>query len=158
RHNQTTLPSPLPGRYFIANEHETAGACLTFLKDNLRVRPDGVSGSEMTYSAYDDLAATAPAGANKVLFTPWLNGERSPVDDHTVRGGFHNLSLTTTQGELVRSVYEGTAYNSRWLLGAVERFAGRRLPALTFIGGGAQSAVWAQIHADVLDRTLRRAA
>ena len=56
------------------------------------------------------------------MFTPWLNGERSPVDDHTVRGGFHNLSLRPP-GQMVRAVFEGVALNSRWLLEAVERFA-----------------------------------
>ena len=160
-HNQTTLPSALPGRYFVANEHETAGACLTFLSENLHLYPQGHDGGtdpDGIILGYDELAAKTPAGAGRVVFTPWLNGERSPVDDHTVRGGFHNLSLTTTQGDLVRSVYEGTAYNSRWLLDAVERFVKRPLPALTFIGGGARSALWSQIHADVLDRTIRQAA
>jgi xylulokinase len=160
-HNQTTLPSALPGRYYIANEHETAGACLTFLKENLHLYPRGLDGepdTDRVILAYDALAAGTPAGAGNVVFTPWLNGERTPVDDHTVRGGFHNLSLTTTQGDLVRSVYEGTAYNSRWLLDAVERFVRRPMPSLTFIGGGARSALWSQIHADVLDRTILQAA
>jgi xylulokinase len=160
-HNQTTLPSALPGRYFVANEHETAGACLTFLKDTVLAGahgPAGDSGDEKVYRALDAVAARTPAGSGKVIFTPWLNGERSPVDDRTVRAGFHNLSLTTTVDDLVRSVYEGTAYNSRWLLTAVERFVRRELPALSFIGGGARSAVWSQIHADVLGRTIRQIA
>jgi xylulokinase len=159
-HNQTTLPSALPGRYFVANEHETAGACLTFLKDNLRVRPDGLTGAadDDVMGGYDRLVAGTRVGAGGVVFTPWLNGERAPVDDRTVRGAFHNLSLDTTQADLVRSVYEGVAFNSRWLLGAVERFIGHRLPALAFIGGGAKSAAWSQIHADVLDRVIRQMA
>src|SRR5690606_10618892 len=150
RHNQTTLPSALPGRYYVANEHETAGACLTFLKGGLRLRPDGLrvdAPADEIYAAYNQAAARAPAGSGRVVFTPWLNGERTPVDDPTVRAGFHNLSLTTTPDELVRAVFEGTAYNSRWLLDAVERFIGRPLPALAFVGGGARSALWSQIHA-----------
>jgi xylulokinase len=93
-----------------------------------------------------------------VLFTPWLNGERSPVDDHTVRGGFHNLSLATTSDQMVRSVFEGVALNSRWLLEAVEKFAGRSLDSLAFVGGGANSDLWSQIHADVLGREIRQVA
>jgi xylulokinase len=154
-HNQTTLPSALPGRYFVANEHETAGACLTFLAENLGF---GDGDGHRVYRSFDEVAVGTPAGANGVLFTPWLNGERAPVDDATVRGGFHNLSLTTDRADLVRSVFEGTAYNSRWLLDAVERFVKRPLPSLAFIGGGARSAVWAQIHADVLGRTIRQIA
>ena len=108
------------------------------------------------YRRLDEVAASVPAGAGRTLFTPWLNGERSPVDDHTIRGGFHNLSLSTTRRELVRAVYEGVAYNSRWLLGAVERFVGRRLDPIAFVGGGARSDVWAQIHADVLGRQVQQ--
>lgn len=160
-HNQTTLPSALPGRYFVANEHETAGACLTFLKDSMLVRPDGLAfdaSEDDIYAAFNTAASRAAAGSGKVVFTPWLNGERSPVDDASVRAGFHNLSLTTTPDELIRSVFEGVAYNSRWLLEAVEHFVGRPLEPLTFIGGGAKSTLWSQIHADVLNRTIRQAA
>ena len=71
------------------------------------------------------------------MFTPWLAGERSPVDDRKARGGFHNLSLATTRAHLVRAVLEGVAYNSRWLHEAVERFVKRRLDPVRIIGGGA---------------------
>jgi len=148
--NVASIPAALAGRYVIADEHETAGACLTFVRDNLRLAPD--------LAAMDAMAARVPAGSGRVLFTPWLNGERSPVDDHTVRGGFHNLSLSTTRDQLVRSVFEGVALNSRWLLDAVEAFAGRRLGSLAFVGGGANSDVWSQIHADVLGREVRQVA
>jgi xylulokinase len=93
-----------------------------------------------------------------VLFTPWLAGERSPVDDRNARGGFHNLSLATERSHLVRAVLEGVAYNSRWLDEAVERFAKRKLDPIRMIGGGAQSDLWCQIHADVMGRTIERVA
>ena len=59
---------------------------------------------------------------------------------------------------MVRSVFEGVALNSRWLLEAVEKFAGRRLDSLAFVGGGANSEQWSQIHADVLGREIRQVA
>ena len=62
------------------------------------------------------LAGRAAAGCEGLLFTPWLNGERSPVEDKVVRAGWLNLSLRTDRAMLVRSVLEGVAYNSRWLL------------------------------------------
>ncbi len=148
--NVASIPAALAGRYLIADEHETAGACLTFLRDNLAFAPD--------FDAMNAMVEQVPAGSGRVLFTPWLNGERSPVDDHTVRGGFHNLSLSTTRGQMVRAVFEGVALNSRWLLEAVEKFAGRRLDSLAFVGGGANSDAWSQIHADVLGREIRQVA
>jgi xylulokinase len=152
-HNVASIPSALPGRYLVADEHETAGACLDFVAR--QVLPGA---GDDRYRRLEAMARSVPAGAGKTLFTPWLNGERSPVDDHTIRGGFHNLSLSTTPEQLVRAVYEGVALNSRWLLGAVERFVGRRFESLAFVGGGANSELWAQLHADVTGRRVRQVA
>jgi xylulokinase len=87
---------------------------------------------------------------------PWLNGERSPVDDQRLRGGFFNQSLKTTRGHMVRAVLEGVAYNSRWLFTYVEKFVGRKLESIRIIGGGARSKLWCQIIADVLDRRIQQ--
>ncbi|HWE71233.1 MAG TPA: FGGY-family carbohydrate kinase [Acidimicrobiales bacterium] len=146
--NVASIPAALAGKYIVVNEHETAGACLTFLRDNLGIADD--------FASMNDLVEATPPGCGRVLFTPWLNGERSPVDDHTIRGGFHNLSLSTTRAELVRAVYEGVAFNNKWLLEAVEKFAGRTFDSMAFIGGGANSEPWCQIHADVLGREIRQ--
>ena len=160
-HNVASIPSAVPGRYLVADEHETAGACLTFLADTV-LSGDDALGSQApppdVYRRLDEVAETVEPGAGGTLFTPWLNGERSPVDDHTIRAGFHNLSLSTTRRQLVRAVYEGVAFNSRWLLKAVERFVGRQFSSLAFVGGGANSDVWAQVHADVTGRRIRQVA
>ena len=58
----------------------------------------------------------------------------------------------------MRAVLEGVALNNRWLHGDVEKFAGNRLDPIRLVGGGAQSDLWCQIHADVCDRTLERVA
>jgi xylulokinase len=91
-----------------------------------------------------------------VVFTPWLQGERSPVSDTYIRGGFDNVSLRTTRADLVRAVLEGVALNSAWLLRYVEKYAGQRLDPIRFVGGGAVSDLWCQIHADVFDRTIEQ--
>jgi xylulokinase len=152
-----SVPGFASGRYLVADNHETAGACLQWLRDNV-IAPEDSLGERCvpSFDSLTALAAQAPAGSGDVLFTPWLAGERSPVDDHDARGGFHNLSLDTTRAELVRAVLEGVAYNGRWLHVAVERFVGRRLDPVRVLGGGAQSDVWCQIHADVLQRTMQR--
>lgn len=136
--------------YLIADNQETAGACLTWLRDSVF---EGCS-----YEEVIEKAASSRPGAGSLLFTPWLNGERSPVDDRRARGGFHNLSIAATSADLARSVLEGVAFNNRWLCEAVDSFAGRRLDPLRIIGGGAQSDLWCQVHADVLGRRIERAA
>jgi xylulokinase len=158
-HNMASLPSAIPGRYFVANEQETAGACLNFLRDNIIFPDDELATGTRpanTYQVFDRIAERVPPGSDKLIFGPWLYGERTPVEDHLVRGGFFNQSLKTTRAHLVRAVFEGVAFNARWLLGAVEGFISRRFDGLNMIGGGANSDVWCQIHADVLNRTIRQ--
>jgi len=162
-HNMASLPSALPGRYFVANEQETAGACLDFLGNALitEMGTDKTRGfiplrvkREGYYALFNEAAGSIPPGSGGVIFTPWLYGERTPVENSTLRGSFFNLSLDTTWQHLVRAVFEGVAYNSRWLLRHVERFTGKMMEGLRMIGGGARSELWCQIHADVLNRSV----
>jgi xylulokinase len=163
--NIASIPSGIPGRYLVADEHETGGACLTWLRDNMLFPDDalteaspGPAGAPPSgiFGTLNDVAASVPVGSHGVLFTPWLNGERSPVDDHTIRGGFHNISLSSTRADMVRAVFEGVALNSAWLLGAVEKYCKRPFGSLAFVGGGANSDLWSQIHADATGRTIRQ--
>jgi xylulokinase len=66
------------------------------------------------------------------------------------------LSLGNTRSDIVRAVMEGVAFNTRWILGPVEKFCGRMLNPLNIVGGGANSNVWCQIQADVLNRSIRQ--
>ncbi len=153
RHNMASLPAAIPGRYLLANEQENAGACLNFLRTEILGPTDGAASE---WDALERLAARTPAGSHGVIFTPWLYGERTPVEDRTIRGGFHNLSLTAGRGSLVRSVMEGVAFNTRWLKGHVQKFIGRPLQEIRMVGGGARSDLWCQIMADVLECTIHQ--
>ncbi|MHA1855616.1 MAG: xylulokinase [Promethearchaeota archaeon] len=154
-HNIAAIPSANPDSYFVASEQESAGACLTFLRDKI-VYFHSEEEKPHSYADLDDIAEKIPAGSNNLIFTPWLYGERTPIDDPTVRGGFHNLSLEHNLDFAVRAVFEGIAYNSRWVLMYVEKMVGKKLDPLNIIGGGAVSDVWCQIYADILNRTIRR--
>jgi xylulokinase len=153
-HNIGSLPAAIPGRYLAANEQETAGKALEWLSYILY--PDRLD-RDTVYEEMNDIASGVPAGSNGVIFTPWLYGERTPVEDSALRGGFFNQELGTGRREMIRAVFEGVAYNSRWLLGHVERFCRTRLDPIVVVGGGARSALWCQIHADVLGRTIHQA-
>ncbi|HZH77772.1 MAG TPA: FGGY-family carbohydrate kinase [Archangium sp.] len=156
-HQMGTLPSALPGRYLLTNEQESAGICLSFLKDNILFGHEELGHeSADLFQVLEKEAERVPAGSDQLIFMPWLNGERSPVDDQRLRGGFFNQSLKTTRGHMVRAVLEGVAYNSRWLFTYVEKFVGRRVDSIRIIGGGARSKLWCQIQADVLDRRIQQ--
>jgi xylulokinase len=155
-----SLPAAIPGKYQCINEQDIAGGCLNFLVDNLIFHENGVLSTrerpDDPFKALDEIAGGVAPGSGKLIFTPWLNGERTPVDDTTLRGGLHNISQITNMDHIIRAVMEGVAYNTRWSLGAVEKFVGRKLNPLTIIGGGGKSDIWCKIFADVLNREIRQ--
>ena len=156
--NIASLPAAVPGRYWVATVQDVAGRAVDWLIENVLADPDHPRSPE-ALDRLTELAGSAPAGANGALFAPWLNGERTPVDDPALRGAWFNLSLATTRADLARAVFEGIALNTRWMLEAVERFTGRAktpggIGPIRFIGGGASSTLWCQAMADVLDRPI----
>jgi len=158
-HMMASIPSAIPGKYLFLNEQNIAGGALSFLRDNLLYHKDELLKKEKTpdiYKIFDKIVEKVDAGSNKLIFTPWLYGEVSPIDDHTIRGGLHNISLDTTREHLIRAVFEGVAYNTRWISQYVEKNIKRPLDPINMIGGGANSNIWCQIYADVLNRTIRQ--
>ena len=158
-HGIASIPSSIPDKYMVVNEQETAGGVLTYLKDNILYHQDALLQEEAlpdVYKIFDRIAENVPAGSNRVIFTPWLNGERTPVEDNSARACIYNLSLKNSRSDIVRAFLEGVAYNQRWALQYVEKFIGRPLNPIHMVGGGAISDVWCQIHADVLNRTIKQ--
>nr|MDO8116463.1 FGGY-family carbohydrate kinase [Candidatus Sigynarchaeota archaeon] len=102
------------------------------------------------YKIFDKIVERVDPGSNGVIFTPWLYGERAPVADETTRGGLFNLSMDISREHIIRAIFEGIAYNVRWLQIYVEKFIKRKLDNVRIIGGGANSAVWCQIFADIM--------
>ncbi len=152
-HTMTTMPSGIRDRFLLMAEQGTGGKALEFFLKNIVYAEDGFGTGAIPDDVYDRanaIAAGVPPGCDGVLFMPWLNGTICPEENGDIRGGFFNLSLSSTRGQMTRAVMEGLAYNSRWTLHYAEKFTGRRFPSFRFAGGGALSALWAQIHADIL--------
>ena len=157
--SMASVPCAIPDRYMLIATQEVAGGNLTWLRDNILFSGDALSTAkspESFFDALNQIAEQTPAGSHGVMYTPWLFGERAPVDDAWIRAGIHNLSLGNTRSDIVRAVMEGVAFNARWILGPVEKFCGRMLNPINMVGGGANSRLWCQIHADVLNRTIRQ--
>ncbi len=172
RHQIASVPGMDAHHHVVINNIDAAGAALHWLREQVIAPNDGLAGggsgigadgaaprgAAPSYSALTALAAHAPPGSGGVIFAPWLGGERSPVEDKHIRATWLNLSFRTDRSALVRSVLEGVAYSARWLLDPYEKFLGRPVSTVRLLGGGAQSDVWAQIIAGVLDRRVERVA
>lgn len=106
-----------------------------------------------SYQSLDAAAASVHAGANGLLFAPYLSGERTPYPDPLARGAFVGLTLRHGVGHMARSVLEGVAFGLR---DSVELIASMTtLGEVRVSGGGAQSGVWLQIIADVTGLPVR---
>ncbi|MCB8987275.1 MAG: xylulose kinase [Ardenticatenaceae bacterium] len=154
-----SVPCAVNGRYLLTALQATAGGNLTFLRDNVLYHQDELLQEAQVpdiFKVLDQIAGRTAAGANGVIYTPWIWGERAPVDDRNLRAGLYNLSLHNTREDIIRAFLEGVALNTRWLLRPVVKFLGRSVPAINVVGGGAQSDVWCQIFADVLDTQIRQ--
>ncbi len=146
RNGVFSLPAADPSSFAMVGEMETVGECLDWFVDNL-------GAGELTHATCLSEAAEVAPGCDGLMFLPWMFGERSPVTDTTLRGGFVNLSLDHGRGHLVRAMLEGAALNLRWVLDVVAS-AGHPCPRLRAIGGGSRSDLWLQTIADVTGRGI----
>jgi xylulokinase len=106
--------------------------------------------------AYDILteeAAVTPPGAEGLFFLPYLAGERTPHADPNARGAFIGLTLKHSRGHMVRAILEGVTYSLRDCLEIIEE-QGVAVKQIRASGGGARSAFWRQMQADLLNKTV----
>lgn len=148
-HSMASVPGFDPQMPVVANNQEIGGGALRWLREQV---------IDEDYDALTAAAATAPAGCEGTLFAPWLNGERSPVEDKDLRGAFVGLSLRTDRAMMIRAVMEGVALNARWLFDTYEKFCKRRIDSVRILGGGAQSDLWCAMYAGILDRPVEKVA
>jgi xylulokinase len=171
-HSIATLPGLTPDMNIVGNNIETGGAALSWLREQIIAPADGLLGGgsgigadgaapvgeQPTYEALTRLAESAPAGCEGLIFTPWLAGERSPIEDKHLRAAFLNLSFRSDRAMMVRAVMEGVALNINWLFTYYEKFLKRTVPSIRILGGGAQSDLWCSIIASTLDRRIEQVA
>ncbi len=139
-----------PQKWVIAAEMETGGGALMWFRDTLCQEEVRVADEEerSAYELLSEMARSTPPGADKLLFLPWLTGERAPVLDHYARGGWVGMNMGHTKAHMARAVMEGVAYHIRWMAEAMHE-VGFAFETVRLIGGGAQSPLWSQIIADV---------
>lgn len=148
-----SISSADPSRFILLAETESAGACFRWFAEELAPRDADYGRGRDVYDYLNDVAAESKPGSNGLLFCPWMFGERSPIPDTTVRGGFVNLSLDHKRGDVSRAVFEGVALHARWMLEGL-RGCGFEDVTLRAIGGGAKSPLWMQIYADACGLTI----
>lgn len=110
-----------------------------------RAKEDGLD----HYAYMDEAAAKSPAGANRLLYLPYLSGERCPYADPNLRAGFIGLSQTHVKGDMTRAVMEGVTYGLRQITAAILRLKPIDMKKVVLSGGGSRSDLWRQIVSDI---------
>ena len=155
-----SMPSPVADRYMVMSEIGLGGKPLEHFLTQMVFTDDALARHAVDdpFAPVEEALGTTSAGSGGLLYLPWLSGSQSPRANAAMRGGFLNMSLETNRAQMLRAVLEGVSFSLRWALPAVEAFTGESFPELRFSGGGAVSAQWSQILADVMDRPIHQLA
>ena len=144
-----TFCHAVPGRWMVMGVTQAAGLSLRWFRDQFAAATNGSRDSST--DAYDRLtaeAAKAPPGSDGLFWAPYLMGERTPYLDPTARGMLVGLTASHTRAHVIRAILEGVAFSLRDTLTIFQEI---EVPVKTIRlgGGGARSALWRQIQADV---------
>lgn len=149
KHHVTIYRHAVPGQYLYLPIGNTAGMALRWFRDVFCPDLSGAGG----YAALDVMAAKAPPGCGGLVFLPYLSGKVDPDFCPQARAAFFGAGLSTDRADFARAVMESVAFLLADFLSLLE---GLSCPCkrLYSLGGGAKSAVWQQIKADVCARTF----
>lgn len=144
-----TFCAAVPGAWTVMSCTLAAGGSLQWYRNNFAAA-EVAAAKDMEADPYDLMmqqAATVPIGANRLLFLPYLMGERSPILNSSARGVFFGLSGIHTRRDMLRAVVEGVAYSQRDCLEVLKEM-GVEFKQMLATGGGARSHLLRQILAD----------
>lgn len=147
----------LPGKWDMEGGAFAIGACLRWWRDTFG-HLESQSAQGLGLDVYELLtleASKAPPGCKGHLFFPFLNGQVTPTYDNCARGGSIGLTLAHDRSSIIRSVLEGTAFELRMVIEALEKVLGRPFETLRLTGGGAKSDLWMQIQSDIYGRPIQ---
>ncbi|MBI5093578.1 MAG: xylulokinase [Candidatus Hydrogenedentes bacterium] len=145
-----TFCHSVPGKWHVMGVVLSAGGSLRWFRDAL-CQPEKAVAADTGRDPYEYITAAAesvPPGAEGLVFLPYLTGERTPHKDPYAKGAFIGLSLRHTRAHMARAVLEGVAYAMRDSLD-IMRGMGVPITQARASGGGAKSAFWRQMQADV---------
>lgn len=151
-----TFISAVPGEYVNFGCALSAGLCLRWYRDTFCKAESEyaeLAGKDVYYYL-DKEAEKSPLGANRLLFMPYLMGERSPLMDNDARGAFIGISAIHTKRDFLRALMEGVMYMLRHNLDTMSEMSGRPGEML-LCGGGAKSPFWQQMASDIFRMPTR---
>jgi xylulokinase len=140
-----TFCHAIPSRWHVMGVTQGAGLSLRWFRDQFGA---GKNDGRDPYERLAEEAAKTPPGADGLFWTPYLMGERTPHLDPNARGALVGFTAQHTRAHVIRAIMEGVAFSLRDSL-TIFREIGVPIESIRLSGGGARSAVWQQIQADI---------
>lgn len=145
-----TMCHAVEGKWCVFGCMLSAGGSLQWVKNHLggiEIQKAAERGVD-PYVLIDEMATDAPRGSEGLLFLPYLTGERCPYSDPLARGGWIGLTARHNRAALYRSVMEGVTYGMNDALKVITGM-GIAAEKVRVSSGGARSAFWRQLQADI---------
>ena len=143
------VKGPDPKQKYLYGELETAGKCFAWARELI----GKLDNSQYSYEECASLVSKAKPGAHGLMFTPFMNGCKTPFEDGEIRSSLSGIELDTTRGDLLRAVIEGICFHFRWLLECQAKKC-KISDTIRFAGGLARINIMNQILADVTGHTI----
>lgn len=152
-----TFCSAVPGAWHVMGVTQAAGLSLKWYKDNFCTAEmdEAEQAGKNVYALLDEKAAGISIGCDRLIYLPYLMGERTPHLDPNARGVFFGLSAMHTRSHLLRAVMEGVTYSLKDCL-SIFGEQGVKVDSMMACGGGGSSKLWRQMLADVFGCTVKQ--
>ena len=145
-----TFCCAVPGQWHVMGVTQGAGLSFKWFRDEFcaDIKDEAKGKGIDTYDIMNELAEKSGLSARRLLFLPYLMGERTPHLDPNARGAFIGLSAIHERGDMLRAIMEGVTYSLKDCLSVLEEM-GVQPDNMLACGGGAKSDLWRQMMADV---------
>lgn len=141
-----TFNAAIPDTFYSMGVTLAAGKSLDWLKSTFA--------KDLSYDEFLSGIENVSAGSDGLIFTPYIQGERTPYNDSSIRGSFVGMDISHKLDNFVRAVLEGITYSLKDSLVIIDGDGANPVDTMVSVGGGAKNKTWLQMQADIFNKNI----
>ncbi len=141
-----TFNAAIPDTFYSMGVTLAAGKSLDWLKSTFA--------KDLSYDEFLSGIENVSAGSDGLIFTPYIQGERTPYNDSSIRGSFVGMDISHKLDNFVRAVLEGITYSLKDSLVIIDGDGLNPVETMVSVGGGAKNKTWLQMQADIFNKNI----
>lgn len=141
-----TFNAAIPNTFYSMGVTLAAGKSLDWLKSTFA--------KDLSYDQFLEGIENVAPGSNGLIFTPYIQGERTPHNDSNIRGAFVGMDISHKLENFVRATLEGITYSLKDSLEIIDGEEGKTVDTMVSVGGGAKNKTWLQMQADIFNKNI----